>query len=118
MKKIIRLAGFVFMAVVSYGLTACSSDSDDEGRNTSYTEAEILEIISGTWEVYGEAIYDYKSFSFSKNHAKYKGRLEFMSNQKIKYNMIEGGEIEYSINTDTYTSYIDEAIFKEKNIKF
>ena len=55
MKKKYLLSIIMLVAMSMPLMVACSSSSDDEdGGDVSYTESEIVELLTGTWYVSGE----------------------------------------------------------------
>lgn len=99
-------------------LVACGDDNDDNSA-TAYTEAEIVELLTGKWEVYGEykaTNYDTKE-SFADN---YKGTIEFKADKSVRFKVTDGTKYKtsYTITIDgqtfeyEYEYYIEEQIIE------
>lgn len=94
-------------------MVACGDDNDDGGGASEYTEAEIIELLTGKWEVYGEykaTNYDTKE-SFADN---YKGTIEFKTDKSVKFKVSEGTKYSYTYTYDgqtyKYEFYMEEEI--------
>jgi hypothetical protein len=102
-------------------MVACGDDDDSDGGGTSaFTESEIVELLTGKWEVYGECEftnYDTKE-SFSDN---YIGNIEFKADKTLKFKVSEGTKYSdtytYDGQTYNYDYYIEEAII-DTNTKY
>ena len=107
-------------------LVACGDDNDDNSA-TAYTEAEIVELLTGKWEVYGEykaTNYDTKE-SFADN---YKGTIEFKADKSVRFKVTDGTKYKtsYTITIDgqtfeyEYEYYIenDKIVLKEIQSKY
>ena len=93
-------------------MVACNNGDDSE--ELSYTEAEVVEILTGQWEVYGElnAYANETGESFSDN---YKGIIEFKANQSLNFKVTEGQMMSYSDrHGSTYEYYPEESIIRKK----
>lgn len=97
-------------------LVACGDDNDDNS-STAYTEAEIVELLTGKWEVYGECKatnYDTKE-SFAD---KYKGTIEFKADKSVKFKVTDGTKYKTSYTYDgktyEYEYYIEEGFVTSK----
>lgn len=54
MKKTIKLAGLMLMAVMGLCLASCGSDDDDDfSGGVDYNKDEIAEMLTGEWDVHG-----------------------------------------------------------------
>ena len=61
-------------------IVACSSD-DDNNDTSNYTEAEIVELLTGKWEIYGEVkVTDYETQKTITDN--YKGTIELKNNNE------------------------------------
>ena len=87
MKKTFRFVGLILISVLSYGLTSCGSDGDDDGGSgggVDYTSDEIVEMLTGKWEVYGHAKATSNIENPSDFDSDYTGSIEFGANQSVK----------------------------------
>lgn len=82
MKKKYLLSIIMLVAMSMPLMVACSSSSDDEdGGDVSYTESEIVELLTGTWYVSGEI----KAVNKGKRtEGNYTGTIEFKANKSFK----------------------------------
>ena len=67
-------------------MVACGSDSDDNSP-VDLTENQIIEYLTGQWDVYGEIYYNITSQDFSnpgEYSENYEGKIEFKSNKAVK----------------------------------
>ena len=77
----------MLVAMVLPIFVACGDDNDDGGA-TAYTESEIVELLTGKWEVYGEfKVTNDNNESVSDN---YKGTIEFKADKSVKFKVTEG----------------------------
>ena len=94
-------------------MVACGDDNDDGGGASAYTEAEIVELLTGKWEVYGE--YQATNYDTKDSFAdKYKGTIEFKSDKSVKFKVTDGTKYKTSYTYDgktyEYEYYIEEQI--------
>ena len=68
----------ILMLTITIGvLNLCSCGGNDDGGGVSYTESEIVELLTGTWGVSGELKY---TEGDKRMEGTYTGSLEFRSN--------------------------------------
>lgn len=82
MKKMKFLSTILLAVMTMSTMIACSGSDDEDGGGVSYTESEIIELLSGTWEVYGE-LKEVESETGKRLEGTYTGKIEFKANQKI-----------------------------------
>ena len=104
MKKIKIGSMMMLVLMVFPMMVACGDDNDDGGGASEYTEAEIVELLTGKWEVYGEyqaTNYDTKE-SFTDN---YKGTIEFKADKSVRFKVTDGTKYKtsYTITIDGQT---------------
>ena len=118
MKKPFIIVGLMLIALMSLSLTACGDDNDNNGAS-NYTEAEIIELLTGKWEVYGDVkvtVYETdETFTDS-----YKGNIEFKADKSVKFKITDGTKQKYSYTaidgqTYEYEYYIEEAFIDNYN---
>ena len=90
-----------------------NGNDDDNNGASNYSEAEIVELITGKWEVYGKfKVTDYETKKTITDN--YKGTIEFTTNKSVKFKITDGTKqkisgIEYYIenafisDNDKYT---------------
>ena len=78
MKKEKNIWAILMMVLISAGFISCGSD-DEEGNNISYTETEIVELLSGKWEIAGVINI---SSEFGESVRDYTGTIEFKNNNR------------------------------------
>lgn len=115
MKKKKFLSTFLLAVITMSTMIACSGSDDEDGGGVSYTESEIIELLSGTWEVSG----DFKiveSETGKRMEGTYTGKIEFKANQKISRNFTSNctrndyhteGQNDNSFMNSTICSLID-----------
>ena len=54
MKKMKLLSAILLTAMALSSMVACSSSDDEDGGGVSYTESEIVELLTGKWGVSGD----------------------------------------------------------------
>ena len=82
MKKMKFLSAFFVAVMTMSTMIACSGSDDEDGGGVSYTESEIVELLSGTWEVSGE-LKIVESETGKRREGTYTGKIEFKANQRI-----------------------------------
>ena len=73
-------------------LVACSKDDDDNNVSdvAQLTEAEIVELLQGEWDVHGDI--KFHSASGSKFEDNYKGNIKFIQKNKFRFKVTEGNK--------------------------
>ena len=94
MIMIIMIRKSIFSLLFGLGLltllVACSKDDDNDSGVAELTEAEIVELLQGEWDVHGEIKFHPASgANFEDN---YKGNIKFMENNKFRFKVTEGNE--------------------------
>ena len=80
MKKRFFISMSMLVCLVLPIMVACSSDDDDE---ISYTADEIVEILSGEWEIHGDYRFILKNGDkMMTKEGNYTGTIEFKKDQK------------------------------------
>ncbi len=83
MRKMKFLSTILLAVMTMSTMVACSSSSDDEdGGGVSYTESEIVELLSGTWKVSGDLKVVEKETG-KVLEGNYDGNITFTSSQKV-----------------------------------
>ena len=79
MKKTIRLAGLMLMAVMGLCLASCGSDDDDDfSGGVDYSTDEIKEMLIGVWDVHGHVKITADDKNIMENvNSDYTGTIEF-----------------------------------------
>lgn len=93
-------------------LVACGDDNDDNSA-TAYTEAEIVELLTGKWEVYGE--FKFTNYNTKESFAdNYKGTIEFKADKSVRFKVTDGTKYKttytYDGKTYEYEFYVEEQI--------
>ena len=120
MKELRFLKVMLFTAFSIFMVEACSSD-DDNGDDISYTSNEIIEILTGKWEIYGHV--RISGDTDRKVDSDYTGIIEFKADQKYnaKSSIISTTGIN-NINGETYTwdedlyDYLGDASYHKYSI--
>ena len=88
-------------------MVACGDDDDNVGNGISYTESEIVEILTGKWGING--FVRISTDGGEKIEGDYTGTVEFTNDQKyiFKCSVIEGTQISLSslIEGNNYQKY-------------
>ena len=87
MKK--TLFGSLVMLVVLMMpmLTSCGGDDGDSSGSVNYTSDEIVELLTGKWEVYGHVKMTSSNTDIIENiDGDYTGTIEFLDTKKVKVN--------------------------------
>lgn len=120
--KELRLLEVMLLSVFSiFMVEACSSD-DDNGDDISYTSNEIIEILTGKWEIYGHVRISGDTDRMVDSD--YTGTIEFKSDQKYSANssVISTTEIQNNKSGKTYTinndisDYLGDASYHKYSI--
>lgn len=103
-------------------MVACGDDDDNDDNNNnigaSYTEAEIVELFTGKWEVYGEvkATFYEADETYTDN---YKGTIEFKADKSVKFKVTDGTKYKYTDDGQPYeTEYYVAEILIGNNFKY
>ena len=113
--KRIQIWSMMMLVVMALPImVACGDDNDNINNNGApdYTEAEIIELLTGKWEVYGELVataYETNE-TFTDN---YKGTIEFKTNKSVEFKITDATKkkkysIKYEGQTYELESYYEE----------
>ena len=121
MKKI-KLLSILMLAMMTLPMmVACGDDNDDNGAS-DYTEAEIVELLTGKWEVYGEVkvnVYETEGtiLETDKITDNYKGTIEFKADKSVKFKITDATKQKASYTSDgqthEYEYYIEDAFIDD-----
>ena len=86
MKKTFRFVGLMLIVAMGVCLTACGGDDDGggSGGDINYTSDEIIEMLTGKWEVYGHAKCVSDKAEAPNFDIDYTGTIEFTKEQRAK----------------------------------
>ena len=107
-KNFLHLMATMMAAMLSVGFASCNSDDDENGL-AELTHNQIIELLEGKWEVYGELKCITKGINFD---GKYKGLIEFYGDKKFKFSVIEGDKFSSVTNNlgEISPVYLEEYI--------
>lgn len=104
MKKRFCISMSMLVCLVLPIMVACSSDDDDE---MSYTSDEIVEILSGEWEIHGDFRFIFKDGDkMMTKEGNYTGTIEFKKDQKYAVQSTPLYEYEETYNGKKVTGNI------------
>lgn len=101
MIKKIKFWSVLMLAVMTLSVMVACGNDDEDNSPSAYTEAEIVDILTGNWGVYGEA----RVTAYDTNETvtdSYKGTIEFGTNKTVKFKITEATQ------KVIYTSYIPD----------
>lgn len=114
MKKVKIWSMMMLVAMALPMMVACGDDDEDNGAS-NYTEAEIVDLLTGKWEVYGElnlTAYNTNE-TFTDN---YKGTIEFNANKSVKFKVTDGTKYSSSYTTSDGQTHTDNFFIEENFI--
>lgn len=118
MKKPFIIVGLMLIALISLSLTACGDDDGSSG-SVNYTSDEIIEMLTGKWEVYGHAKVTSSDTQICENlDGDYTGTVEFTKEQRAKAKSSVIGEESVSMDGQTYTEKVTLADFISDYYKY
>ena len=120
MKRILFWSMMMLVVMALPTIVACSSD-DDNNDTSNYTEAEIVELLTGKWEIYGEVkVTHYETQTTITDN--YKGTIELKNNKSVYFRITDATKqkasyTEYNGKTYEYEYYIEDVLIHD-NYKY
>ena len=87
MKKVSLWSILMLVVLTLPLLTSCGGDDGDSSGSVNYTSDEIVELLTGKWEVYGHVKTTSSNTDVIENiDGDYTGTIEFLDTKKVKVN--------------------------------
>ncbi|MBP3787843.1 MAG: hypothetical protein ILA22_06875 [Prevotella sp.] len=101
MKKFKIWSMMMLVAMALPMMVACGGDDDNDGGGVSYTESEIVEMLTGKWQING--FVRMSAETGEKYEGNYTGTVEFTAAQKYIFKSSDIFEVSVSFNNQIST---------------
>ena len=109
MKKSVLLSVLLVLGMLPL-LFACSSDDDNSAAEL--TSDEIVQLLTGKWEINGELKIKNQGTGDSFEGS-YNGTIEFKKDNKIDFRVTKGDKYTVELGGKTYSMYLEEDIIDD-----